>query len=453
MEYLTNEVFAPLITDKKRFNFLIGGAGSGKSKFVADKHIDRIFRNKGERVLVARKVKETIYQSVFQELKKSITEHELQSVFKINESSYGITCLLTGSQIITCGLDDHEKIKSISGITAVWGEEATEFEKVDFDQLDLRMRQGSSIGNQGTFTCNPIDETHWIKTFVEDPNNIEDLTLNRSTFLDNAFLSVEYKNNLIKRYRSNPLWWDVYVLGKWGRVRRGGEFYYNFSNNKHVLKGLEYNSNLPLHISFDFNVHPFITITIWQTEGKKVWQVDELCVVHPDNNTPAACRIFLKKYFYEKAHSAGLFVYGDPAGRHEDTRSESGSNDFTLIMNTLAEMHPTLRITSAAPAVKMRGDFINACYGSNYADIHIYHSDKCIKSIESLSFIKQDREGGKVKEKVKDTVTGVTYEKYGHTDDSEDYFLCYYFAQEYNNFQHGGKGTPAPMYLKKPKIY
>jgi phage terminase large subunit len=47
---------------------------------------------------------------------------------------------LTGSDIIFRGLDDVEKIKSVSGVTRIWLEEATEADKKDFDQLDIRLR-------------------------------------------------------------------------------------------------------------------------------------------------------------------------------------------------------------------------------------------------------------------------------------------------------------------------
>lgn len=47
---------------------------------------------------------------------------------------------LTGSDMIFRGLDDVEKLKSVAKVTRVWFEEATEGEKGDHDQLDLRLR-------------------------------------------------------------------------------------------------------------------------------------------------------------------------------------------------------------------------------------------------------------------------------------------------------------------------
>lgn len=42
----------------------------------------------------------------------------------------------------------------------------------------------------------------------------------------------------------------------------------------------------------------------------------------------------------------------------------------------------------------------------------------CKKMIVDMTYIKQDPNGKKWKEKVKDEISGQTYEKYGHASDS-----------------------------------
>jgi phage terminase large subunit len=43
------------------------------------------------------------------------------------------------------GLDDPEKIKSITGLTDAWLEEATEFTLDDFSQVNLRVRDPQAL--------------------------------------------------------------------------------------------------------------------------------------------------------------------------------------------------------------------------------------------------------------------------------------------------------------------
>jgi len=59
-------------------------------------------------------------------------------------------------------MDDPEKIKSVVNVTRVWAEEATEFSKKDFDQIDLRLRGEKDL--QITLTYNPVDKDHWLNT-------------------------------------------------------------------------------------------------------------------------------------------------------------------------------------------------------------------------------------------------------------------------------------------------
>ena len=62
--------------------------------------------------------------------------------------------------------------------------------------------------------------------------------------------------------------YKVNVLGEWGNVNRGGEFYKNFKVDRQVRKN-KY-KELPIHISFDENVNPYTSLSVYQAEGLKV---------------------------------------------------------------------------------------------------------------------------------------------------------------------------------------
>ena len=443
----------------KRYLFLYGGAGSGKSQFAARKILYRLMNERGHRFLIARKEKIRVRDSMYTLLKDIIQGYGITEAFEFKEESMKIICKQNGNEIISVGLKNSEKIKSINGITGVWIEEAFELDKRDFDQLNLRLRGETANYKQIICTFNPMDVNHWLKSFID--SRPENMLCMQTTFRDNAFIDKEYMDELIKQFRQNENYNRIYVKGEWGRAYTGGEFYHGFSWSKHVIPSLPgeenygiYNPKLPLHITFDFNVNPYVTCCVWQigenslNELKRAVQIDEICLAHPRNSTKEVCAEFRRKYFNEKGHRAGLYVYGDPSGKHEDTRSEKGYNDFTIIKNELQEMHPGMRVPAKAPNVKSRGDFINSILSSEYENISISIHESCRLSIEDLSYLKQDVNGNKLKEKAKDEKTGMDYEKYGHTSDSADYFLTSVFASEFNYFING-KSIFKPVYGKR----
>jgi phage terminase large subunit len=453
-----NKTFMPAMDCDKRFLFLYGGAGSGKSQIAARKIIFRLMTEEGHRFLLVRKEKCHIRESMYTLLKDIIEHSGISHHFSFKDEDMKIICHINRNEILSAGLKDSEKIKSITGITGVWVEEAFELEKKDFDQLNLRLRGGTEYYKQIICTFNPMDANHWLKNMMDrKPDNLVTM---QTTFLDNIYIDSEYMDELTGQYMQNENFNRVYIKGDWGRAYTGGEFYHGFSYTRHVA-GMGYNPSLPLHITFDFNVNPYVTCCVWQIDytqsyklsegiplGKKAMQIDEICLTHPMNSTKQVCAEFRRKYFYEKGHKAGLFVYGDPAGKHEDTRNEKGYNDFTIIKNELKEMHPTMRVAVKAPNVKNRGDFINSVLSSEYDGISISINENCRKSIDDFSYLKQDLNGNKLKEKAKDEKTGIVFEKYGHTSDSADYFLTSVFASEFNTFING-KIFFKPVYGKR----
>lgn len=223
--------------------------------------------------------------------------------------------------------------------------------------------------------------------------------------------------------------------------KAGGEFYKCFSRKKNVAE-CGYDPTLPLHITWDFNVNPYVTCCIWQIKGKKAKQIDEICLPSPRNRTEDACREFIRLY---QGHNAGVFIYGDPSGKQEDTRTEKGSNDYMIIQKLLKDFKPSLRVGRLAPPVVMRGNFINTIFEKGYEDITITISPKCKNSINDYTYLKEASDGTKAKEKVKNEDTKITYEKYGHTSDANDYFICEAFASEFGRYQKGGGVSKAAM--------
>lgn len=227
-------------------------------------------------------------------------------------------------------------------------------------------------------------------------------------------------------------------------IRKGGEAYKRFTKERNVIpnkvtNGIPqlYDKTQPLHITFDFNVLPFVTLCIHQITGKKVIQIDEICLKPPRNRTEDACKEFAIRY---QGHQSRLFVYGDPAGDHEDTRSEKGSNDFTIILHNLKRFKPELRKEDLAPPVAMRIGWIDAIFAMDLGGIVFQIGSNCIKTQEDYMFGKEAADATKLKEMITDPITKQKYQKYHHITDANDYFLCRSFPREFLVYQKGGGG-------------
>lgn len=189
-----------------------GGAGSGKSVFAAQREIIKTFI-KGNRCMCVRKVKETIRDSQYAQLVEVITMWGLAQYFECTTSPLSIKNKLTGSDFIFRGMDDPEKVKSVTGVTRVWIEEATELTKKDFDQIDLRLRWLADL--QITLTYNPIDKEHWLNTFVWEKGENKETTLLHTTYRDNKWAGPHYEAVMQRLKEQDPNMYAIYALGEW----------------------------------------------------------------------------------------------------------------------------------------------------------------------------------------------------------------------------------------------
>ena len=127
-----------------------------------------------------------------------------------------IKCLLTGNEVAFAGLDDVEKIKSITfengELTHIWVEEATETQEADINQLKVRLRGGKSK-KQIVLSFNPINIQHWIKKHFIDSKLA---TVCFSTYKDNKFLTDDDRKALEDLKFIDEYTYNVYCLGQWG---------------------------------------------------------------------------------------------------------------------------------------------------------------------------------------------------------------------------------------------
>jgi hypothetical protein len=252
-----------------------------------------------------------------------------------------------------------------------------------------------------------------------------------SKITDNPFIPKEYLESL----KSLPKYeYEVFVNGNWDiQLKTGGEFYKYFDVNKHIID-FDYDDKLPLHISFDENVNPYLPCGVFQIVGKQIRMIDEFCNTSPRNTIKDLCSDIVTKYYN---HKSGMFIYGDATSLKADVKQQRGYNLFSLIMQYLEHFKPILRVSKSNPSVVMRGNFINNILSNNFEDIELFIHSNCKTTIEDFTCLKQASDGDKHKETERNAETKVSYQKYGHMTDLVDYLICYAFATEYLKYQKG----------------
>ena len=207
-----NEAYLPYLTDySHRYEVYYGGAGSGKSVFIAQKILFKALNDR-RKVLIIRKTLNSQKDSCWRLMLEQLSQWQIRSLCKVRITDFTIE-LPNGSALLFKGLDDSERIKSIVGITDIWIEEATELIEEDFDQLDLRLRARAS-DLQMFVSFNPISKVNYVyrKWFAQEPG--DDTLVVKTTYKDNRFLPDEYIRSLEKRIHTNPTYYRIYALGE-----------------------------------------------------------------------------------------------------------------------------------------------------------------------------------------------------------------------------------------------
>jgi len=259
-----NPSFLPLLKDKNRYLVCWGGAGSGKSVFIAQKILIRILVGMDtgviHKVLCLRKTQPACRKSVFALFDGLLSDWNMkdEELVKINKADMSFT-FKNGSQILCNGLDDPEKLKSIYGITSVWLEEANEMTVDDFRQVNLRLRGTFPSYKQISISFNPISKLLWLyNEFFEHKKH--NATVHHSTYLDNLFLrenDPEYIAELESYKEIDDTYYNIYTLGQWGQLLESIYNKYEIIDNfpdekffKDCAYGLDYGYNSASALTF-----------------------------------------------------------------------------------------------------------------------------------------------------------------------------------------------------------
>ena len=478
-----------------RFIILYGGSSSGKSYSVAQSILIQTLHD-GENTLVMRKVGASIAKSIYEDYKVASKGLGIFHLFRFKINS--IECLVNGARIDFSGLDDSEKIKGISNYKRVQLEELSEYEFGDWKQIRKRLR--GKEGQQIIATFNPISEQHWIKkevfdadTFTElpmlvqiggqqippeltrvksirisSPKNIMNprtgeietkpgnMVIIQSTYLNNFWVVGSpcgtygfYDEQTVADFEhdrlTDPDYYNIYALGEWGVLRTGSEFFGSFNIGIHTAD-CPWNPELPIHISVDNNVLPFISISVWQvdySQGVRISQFAEVCAESPDNTVRKAARKFASHAFSSGwfANEAKVILHGDASTKAASTFDDEKRSWMDLFIDTLQQEGVVVedKVGNRNPSVAMTGEFINAIFDGQVDGISILIGSGCRQSIDDYSSVQKDANGAILKTKVKNKVTNQSYEEHGHLSDTFRYIVFDVLREQYTAFVNARK--------------
>ena len=269
-----NDVYLSSLDDySKRYEIYYGGAGSGKSVFVAQKLVKKALTDR-RKILVLRKVDKTTKNSTFQLLLDTLTDWKIIDKCKINRTDFTIT-LPNGSVFLCCGLQDPERITSITGLTDAWLEEATEFNQEDFNQIDLRIRHPEAKGQQIILSFNPVSKVNWCyKLFFKEAADAAmtdfraQCKILHTNYLDNKFLPQSYIDSLLLLKATNLDYYKIYALGEFGSLSK-----LVFNNWKvEEFDCTQVHGDLCVGLDFGFIADPTALVaSIVDDENKKIY--------------------------------------------------------------------------------------------------------------------------------------------------------------------------------------
>lgn len=459
-----NDVFFDLWDDESKIKLLYGGYGSGKSDYEATWLVNECRKPGYFKLFFGRKVEDKVRESCHSKLVSIIERQKLEHEFSYSKQPNGSMLIIhkaTGNSMHPFGAASPDDMKSVDDPTHIWMEEADQFTDKDLQVLLSRLRTPRAKHHLIlTFNTVSVLPGHWILRYFfpeecpdsEDNAGIEELKRALAAvktkkvfcnYTDNYFQDQEeYYNTLVIASGGDQVLLKAIASGAWGATRTGQEFYPQFSNVPITDTG--YIPELPLHISFDDNVNPYLPCGIFQLYGKRLVLIDEIAGRPPNNRISKVTAEIIRRY---PNHTAGMFIYGDATASKDDTKLEDGYDFFRLITDALKQYHPKKRVSKSNPSVVMRGNFINTVFDMHFDGCEFEVNKKCSNTINDFSRVQTDAEGKKHKAMITDPVSKVRYQLYGHFTDLTDYIMCWVWQTSFETYQRGGK-IPKPKFGK-----
>lgn len=282
--------------------WLKGGRGSTKSSFVALEIIYGIMRDPEANAVVLRKVKDTLRDSVYEQLTWAIEKLGVAHYWDIPESKLVLTYVPTGQKILFRGADNPKKIKSTKVkkgyIKYIWYEELDEFNGMEeIRMINQSLMRGGS-GFKVFYSYNPPQSiNNWVNyeaTLTRPDRLVHEstyLTVPREWLGDEFIIEAEHLKKVNK---------DAYDHEYMGEVTgTGGEVFKNINVREITDEEISNFWNIKRGLDFGYAIDPLSYGTMHYDRKKK------------------------RLYIFHELYKTGLSNYG----AHEHIKRENINND------------------------------------------------------------------------------------------------------------------------------
>lgn len=232
--------------------------------------------------------------------------------------------------------------------------------------------------------------------------------------------------------------------------RTGKEFLPAFRSSVHASDRFAYNPELPLHVTLDFNAHPYITMLVAQIRElpepikeapNAIWHchfLQEICLPSPESHTEAVCRALVRELTEGRyvGHNGGIMVYGDASGKNRSPVVVDGIfHNYDMVERELRPWlhNHSMRVVRRNPNHTVVRDFCNS-YLRGERQCWVTFDPGMNNTIRDLIHVKEAADGGILKVYETDRATGVRYEKYGHCLQAHYYLTIAAFEDEFHHF-------------------
>ncbi len=284
------------------------------------------------------------------------------------------------SEVLFRHFDEPNKLKSLNlGFVEI--EEMSDIPYETFKMLLGRMRQQPKKEWQN-FTyrifghTNPETQKGWVyKTFAENP--APNYRLITAPTTQNIYLPKGFCDELKKIY--DEQYYNIFVLAQNGEYNKGLVIK-DFTEEN--IREINYQNDLDLHISCDFNVDPMCWVLAHKTD-EKVFYFDE--IVLENTTTAKACEEFCRRY---PAHKGHIIVNGDASGDNRSCTSEY--TNYVIIKKKLQQYgyDADIKIKAFNPPIKNRIAAFNAKIRNAEGEICLYVDKKCEKLLYNIYNLK-----------------------------------------------------------------
>ncbi|MBL0323654.1 MAG: hypothetical protein IPP61_00470 [Cytophagaceae bacterium] len=340
--------------------YIYGGKSSSKTITIGQ-IIAQLCIENNQSAICFRKVGGTIKTTLKGSMKLSISTSRLQSGYRTMDFSF--KSMYNNATIILKGLDDENKAKGIEGYSYLYHDELDQFTEEDYKESINAFR--GEIAKCYFAAWNPTNITSFVKTKIIDTEIWVECNLSlpsKNSFVKvsedgrKALIKTLYTDNYwtvgspcgtygfvdqntIDKYESQKEidyhWYSINVLGEWGVIVPDKPFFYNFKPDKHeTTESIAINDNLPICLSFDFNVVLSCLAGQVSVYDRYVRKIKEFHDPSANMDLPEFID-YIVSYFGKERR---FLITGDASGNNKSAFTSGHSSGFSIIFNKLREL-------------------------------------------------------------------------------------------------------------------